>query len=81
VSPEPVISATSWLPVTRSGGTRRRTLAIVKRVASDEGQTLVEYGLIIGFVAIVIVASLSQIAPVLSDVFNAVAAAIEAAIG
>jgi Flp pilus assembly pilin Flp len=37
--------------------------------------------LIIGFVAIVIVASLSQIAPVLSDVFNAVAAAIEAAIG
>jgi Flp pilus assembly pilin Flp len=80
VSPETVINVISRVPLTASGGTRRPAAAMLSRLKRDEGQTLVEYGLIIGFVAIVIVGSLSQIAPVLSDVFNAITATIEAAL-
>ena len=42
-------------------------------LACEDGQAMVEYALILAFVAIAVVGTLSQIGPLVSDVFVSVA--------
>ena len=62
-----------------SGDTFRRVFRL-RRLGADDGQTLVEYGLIIALVAITIVLSLETIANIVTEIFDAVTAAIDAVI-
>jgi pilus assembly protein Flp/PilA len=52
---------------------------ISKFVKSDKGATAVEYGLMVGLIAIVIIASVTLLGTRLAALFAAVAAAIPAA--
>ncbi|GGB97779.1 PilA pilus assembly protein [Oxalicibacterium flavum] len=53
---------------------------IVKFMKDEEGATAIEYGLIAGLVSIAIIAGLTLISPELSRIFNAIAAALAAAV-
>jgi pilus assembly protein Flp/PilA len=53
---------------------------LAARLRRDEGQTLVEYALIIALVSIVLVGALTAMAGALSDVFNFITTTLEAAI-
>jgi pilus assembly protein Flp/PilA len=53
---------------------------LAARVRREEGQTLVEYALIIALVSIVLVGALTAMAGALSDVFNFITTTLQNAI-
>ncbi|TAK36139.1 MAG: Flp family type IVb pilin [Chloroflexota bacterium] len=52
---------------------------LVRRARRQEGQTAVEYGLIVGFVALAVIAAFTLLGGRVRDAINAVASAINVA--
>ncbi|CAN5834176.1 hypothetical protein BH20CHL8_BH20CHL8_04670 [soil metagenome] len=53
------------------------TLLAQLRRDDEEGQTLVEYGLLLALIAIVVIAALIVLGPIVSDIFDTVGDSLE----
>lgn len=58
----------------RAGALLQRTLPALRRsdASDDRGQTLVEYALLLFFIAIVVIAALIVLGPTISGIFQSV---------